>query len=252
MAVRLGIDIGGSGIKGAPVDLTSGTLTRQRVRFETPRPSRPEAVATTFRRLVDAFPEVPGPIGCTFPAVIVSGKVDSAANIDGSWIGTDAGCLFSEWCGRPVLVVNDADAAGLAEARIGAAAGWRGVVIVLTLGTGIGSALLYNGTLVPNTELGHMELGGRVIETVASNRARKHETLSFEGWAGRLNEYLSHLERLFSPNLFVIGGGISKRFGEFGPYLRARAPVVPAALRNDAGIVGAAMWASSVPLTGGP
>ena len=244
MAVRLGIDIGGSGIKGAPVDLESGALTRERVRIKTPRPSDPEAVAGVVRRVVDAFPDVTEAVGCTFPAIVIGGRINSAANVDRSWIGTDADRLFSDACGRPMSVVNDADAAGIAEARVGAAAGRKGVVIVLTLGTGIGSALLHDGRLVPNTELGHLELLGRVVETAASNRVRKGEGLSFEAWTERLNAYLSHLERIFSPDLFVIGGGISKRFGKFGPLLRARAEIVPAALRNDAGIVGAALWVS--------
>ncbi|MDE0171324.1 MAG: ROK family protein [bacterium] len=243
MAVRLGIDIGGSGIKGAPVDLESGALTAERVRIMTPRPSHPEAVAGVVRRVVDAFPDVTGAIGCTFPAIVLDGRINSAANVDRSWIGTDADRLFSQACQRPVSVVNDADAAGVAEARVGAAAGRTGVVIVLTLGTGIGSALLHDGHLMPNTELGHLELQGRVVEKGASNRARKTEKLSFDVWTGRLNAYLAHLERIFSPDLFVIGGGISKRFGKFGPMLRARAEIVPAALRNDAGIVGAAIWA---------
>ena len=203
-------------------------------------------MAGTVRRVVEAFPEVTGPIGCTFPAIVIAGHVNSAANVDDSWIGIDADSLFSERCDRPVSVVNDADAAGLAEARVSSAAGREGLVVVLTLGTGIGSALLHDGRLVPNTELGHLELDGRVIERAASNRTRKHEELSFRTWSGRLNDYLSHLEHLFSPNLLVIGGGISKQFGEFGPHLRAKAEIVPATLRNDAGIVGAAMWASSV------
>ena len=245
MAVRLGIDIGGSGIKGAPVDLESGRLTAKRVRIKTPRPSHPQAVARVVRRVVDAFPEVTGAVGCTFPAIVIDGRINSAANVDSSWIGTDADRLLSDACGRPASVVNDADAAGVAEAAIGAAAGRERVVIVLTLGTGIGSALLHHGRLVPNTELGHLELHGRVVETQASNRVRKREGLSFEVWTERLNAYLTHLERIFSPDLFVIGGGISKRFGEFGPLLRARAEIVPAALRNDAGIVGAALWAGS-------
>lgn len=243
MAVRLGIDIGGSGIKGAPVDLESGALTDKRVRIKTPRPSNPEAVAGVVRRVVDAFPDVTGAIGCTFPAIVLGGRINSAANVDRSWIGADADRLFSQACERPVSVVNDADAAGVAEARVGAAAGRKGVVIVLTLGTGIGSALLHDGKLVPNTELGHLELHGGVVEKGASNRARKTEKLSFEVWTGRLNAYLAHLERIFSPDLFVIGGGISKRFGKFGPMLRSRAEIVPATLRNDAGIVGAALWA---------
>lgn len=244
MAIRLGIDIGGSGIKGAPVDLVSGALTSERVRIKTPRPSRPEAVAGVVRRIVDSFPDVTGAIGCTFPAIVLGGRINSAANVDHSWIGRDADRLLTDTCARAVSVVNDADAAGIAEARVGAAAGRKGVVIVLTLGTGIGSALLHDGRLVPNTELGHLELRGRVVETGASNRARKREGLPFETWTERLNDYLVHLERIFSPDLFVIGGGISKRFGEFGPLLRTAAEIVPAALRNDAGIVGAALWAS--------
>lgn len=242
MVDRLGIDIGGSGIKGAPVDLESGTFTRKRVRIRTPQPSSPKAVATTFRLIVKSFPEVAGPIGCTFPAIVIAGRVHSAANLDDSWIGLHAASLFSEACNRPVSVINDADAAGLSEARLGAAAGRDGVVIVLTLGTGIGSALLHNGKLVPNTELGHLHLGGQAIEKTASNRARKDAKLSFEEWAERLNTYLAHLDRLFSPDLVVIGGGISKRFAKFGPLLQARAEIVPAALRNDAGIVGAALF----------
>lgn len=243
MVTRLGIDIGGSGIKGAPVDLASGNLTRQRLRLSTPQPSLPDSVSATLVRLVDSFPGTDGPIGCTFPAIVIEGRIHSAANLDDEWIGTDAASHFSEVCRRPVSVVNDADAVGLAEARMGAAAGRDGVAIVLTLGTGIGSALLHNGNLVPNTELGHLQLGGTAIEKIASNRARKNEKLPFEEWAERLNTYLAHLDRLFSPNLVVIGGGISKRFGKFGPYLRARAEIVPAALRNNAGIVGAALSA---------
>jgi len=241
VVTRLGVDIGGSGIKGAPVDLDSGTLTRKRVRLKTPQPSLPDQVSLTLRRIVESFPGVTGPIGCAFPAIVISGRAHSAANLDDSWIGVDAAALFSEACSREVTVINDADAAGLAEARMGAAAGRDGVVIVLTLGTGIGSALLHDGKLVPNTELGHLHLGGQAIEKTVSNRARKTEQLSFKEWAGRLNHYLAHLDRLFSPDLVVLGGGISKKFGKFGPLLRARAEIVPAALRNDAGIVGAAL-----------
>ncbi len=241
MTTRLGIDIGGSGMKGAPVDLDSGVFSRKRVRFKTPQPSNPEAVSMTLRRLVESFPEVTGPIGCAFPAIVIDGRTLSAANLDNDWIGADAASIFSDECNRPVSVINDADAAGLAEARFGAAANRMGVVIVLTLGTGIGSALLHNGRLVPNTELGHLHLAGQVVENTASNRVRKAEKLSFEEWAERLNEYIAHLDRVFSPDLVVIGGGISKRFSKFGPLLRARAEVVPAMLRNDAGIVGAAL-----------
>ena len=244
MAVRLGIDIGGSGIKGAPVDMHSGTLVRDRRRFQT-QPSHLEAVAARVSRLADEFPEAAGPIGCALPGVVVIGQVHTAPHLDPSWIGVDAPAVLSERCGRPVRVINDADAAGLAEARWGAAAGREGVVIVLTLGTGIGSALLHDGKLIPNTELGHLELDGQEPDDTVSNRARKQEGLSFEVWAARINRYLAHLEGLFSPALFVMGGGISKRFGEFGPHLRARAEIAPAVLLNNAGIVGAAMWADA-------
>lgn len=242
----LGIDIGGSGIKGAPVDVKAGRLLAERVRLETPQPSLPEAVAETVRQVADVFPETTGPIGVAFPAIVRDGKILSAANVDDSWIGTDARALFTAACGRPAMVINDADAAGLAEAGTGAAAGRRGVVIVITLGTGIGSALLMDGVLVPNTELGFLEIGGRVAERTASNRVRIEEGLSFAEWAERLNDYFAKLDRLFSPDLLVIGGGVSKQFHRFGPLLRSRAPIVPAALRNQAGIIGAAMRAGDL------
>lgn len=239
----LGIDIGGSGIKGAPVDVEAGRLTAERFRLETPQPSLPEAVAETVRRVTEVFPETTGAIGVTFPAIVRDGITLSASNVDDSWIGTDARSLFTAACGRPAAVINDADAAGLAEAGTGAAAGRRGAVIVITLGTGIGSALLMDGALVPNTELGFLEMGGIAAERTASNRARVEEGLSFAEWAERLNDYFAKLDRLFSPDLLVIGGGISKQFHQFGPLLRSRAPIVPAAFRNQAGIIGAAMWA---------
>ena len=239
----LGIDIGGSGIKGAPVDVKAGRLLAERFRLETPQPSLPEAVAETVRQVAENFPETTGPIGVAFPAIVRHGMILSAANVDDSWIGTDARALFTSACGRPATVINDADAAGLAEAGTGAAAGRRGVVIVITLGTGIGSALLMDGALVPNTELGFLEMGGKAAERIASNRVRAEEGLSFAEWAERLNDYFAKLDRLFSPDLLVIGGGVSKQFHRFGPLLRSRAPIVPAALRNQAGIIGAAMRA---------
>ena len=242
----LGIDIGGSGIKGAPVDVKAWRLLAERVRLETPQPSLPEAVAETVRQVAEVFPETTGPIGVAFPAIVRDGKILSAANVDDSWIGTDARALFTAACGRPAMVINDADAAGLAEAGTGAAAGRRGVVIVITLGTGIGSALLMDGVLVPNTELGFLEIGGRAAERTASNRVRIEEGLSFAEWAERLNDYFAKLDRLFSPDLLVIGGGVSKQFHRFGPLLRSRAPIVPAALRNQAGIIGAAMRAGDL------
>ncbi|MYD03569.1 MAG: ROK family protein [Acidimicrobiia bacterium] len=240
----LGIDIGGSGIKGAPVDLSSGRFIGERHRIATPQLALTAPVSETVRAIAEHFPNLSGPIGCTFPGIVISGRIYTAANLDDQWIGVDAAEEFSAACGRPVALINDADAAGLAEARFGAGAGHKGVVLVLTLGTGIGSALLHNGRLVPNTELGHLELNGEVIEDQASNRARKAKGLSFKKWAKVLNRYLAHLDRLFAPDLVVIGGGISKQFDAFGPRLRCRAEVVPAALRNQAGIVGAALWAA--------
>ena len=243
MTHLLGIDIGGSGIKGAPVDVRNGHMLEPRTRIDTPSPPIPDAVSNTVRKVVEAFPHIDGPIGCTFPAIVRGGRVLSAANVDPSWVGTDAAKLFSDRCERPVLVINDADAAGLAEARVGAAAGRSGVVLMLTLGTGIGSALFSDGVLVPNTELGHLEIDGEVAEATASGRALKANGLPFEAWAGHVNRYLDHVERLFSPDLIVIGGGVSKRFEEFGHLLHTSAEILPAVLRNNAGIVGAAIWA---------
>ena len=238
-----GIDFGGSGIKGAPVDLEHGEFAADRVRIKTPEKSTPEAVAEVFAALVDQFPDSTGPVGVTVPGVVRNGVVHSAANIDKSWIGTDADALFTGSIEREVHVVNDADAAGLAEVRYGAARGQGGLVIMTTLGTGIGSAFLYDGALVPNSELGHLEIGGRVAEKWAANSARENEDLSWQDWADRLTTYYRVLEVLFSPELFVVGGGISKKSAEFLPLLGIDTPIVPAALRNHAGIVGAALYA---------
>ena len=240
----LGIDIGGSGIKGAPVDLASGTLTEERTRIETPDRATVDGVASVVAKVAEAFPHVTGPLGCTFPGIVKAGVVGSAANVDAEWVGVDANSLLSERCGRPVYVINDADAAGMAEAAAEGTAS-QGVVLLLTFGTGIGSALLVDGVLVPNTELGHLELDGVPAEDIASSRARKEQDLSYEAWASIVNRYLAHVERLFSPDRFVLGGGISKRFDEFGHLLTADAELTPAVLRNDAGIAGAAMWAAA-------
>jgi len=243
--VPFGIDFGGTGIKGAPVDLASGDFAAERVRFKTPSPSTPERVAEVFVELLAAFPDSGGPVGVTVPGVVRHGVVSSAANIDKSWIGTDADALFTEATGRDVHVVNDADAAGLAEVRYGAAAGRRGLVIVTTLGTGIGSALVHEGVLVPNAELGHLEIDGHDAESRAANSAREAEDLSMAEWAQRLTRYYRTLERLFSPDLFVVGGGISKRADEFLPLLDLDTEIVPATLRNRAGVVGAALYATA-------
>jgi polyphosphate glucokinase len=243
-AVPLGIDFGGSGIKGAPVDLTSGDFIGERVRIETPRPSTPEAVADVFVELLDNFPDCTGSVGVTVPAVVRRGVTSSAANIDRAWIGADADALFTEATGRDVHVVNDADAAGLAEVRYGAAAGRRGLVIVTTLGTGIGSAIVYDGVLVPNSELGHLEIDGKDAEKSAANSVREKHDLSWSKWAARLTTYYRMLEKLMSPDLIVLGGGVSKRADKFLHLIEIETEIVPAKLQNRAGIVGAALWAA--------
>jgi polyphosphate glucokinase len=240
----LGIDFGGTGIKGAPVDLDAGAFAADRVKIATPRPATPEAVAAVFRELVDRFPVSTSPVGVTVPAVVHHGVVGSAANIDDSWIGTDADAVFTEALGREVHVVNDADAAGLAEVEYGAARGHRGLVIVTTLGTGIGSALIHDHVLVPNSELGHLEVEGHNAESRAANSAREAEDLSWEEWAGRLTTYYRTVERLFSPELIVVGGGVSKSWDKFGPLIDIETEIVPATLQNKAGIIGAALVAT--------
>jgi polyphosphate glucokinase len=240
----IGIDFGGSGIKAAPVDLDLGDFAADRVRLPTPEPSTPEAVSEVLRELLAAFPQSRGAVGITVPGVVRHGVVRSAANIDDAWIGTDADAVFTEATERDVHVVNDADAAGLAEVRYGAARGRRGLVIVTTLGTGIGSALVHDGVLVPNSELGHLEIDGHNAESRAANSVREREQLSMAEWAERLRVYYRTLEHLFSPDLFVVGGGISKQADEFLPLLGLDTEIVPAQLLNKAGIVGAAFYAS--------
>ncbi len=248
----IGVDIGGSGIKAAPVDVATGRLLGDRVRLETPTPATPDAVAATVAAVVGQVLEEPGgtsvdaatPIGLTLPAVVRSGVVKTAANIDRGWIGVHAVDLFGPALGRPVVVVNDADAAGVAEVRFGAGRGVAGVVLMVTLGTGIGSALFSGGTLVPNTELGHLPLHGGDAEDYAASSVRKAEGLSMKQYAKRLHHYLALVERLLWPDLIIVGGGISKRADEFLPHIQLDTPVVPAGLRNEAGIVGAALLAS--------
>ena len=239
----VGIDFGGTGIKGAPVDLSAGDFAAERERIPTPDPSTPDAVAAVMVDLLGHFPDAGGPVGVTVPGVVRHGVVHSAANIDQAWIGTDADALFTKATGRDVHVVNDADAAGLAEVRYGAAKGRNGLVIVTTLGTGIGSALVYDGVLVPSSELGHLEIDGHVAEKRAANSAREADDLSWEKWAKRLTKYYQTLEKLFSPELFVIGGGISKKSEHFLPLIDIDTEVVPATLLNKAGVVGAALYA---------
>ena len=242
LSTAFGVDIGGSGIKGAIVDLDKGDLATERVKYLTPNPSTPEAVAEVVARLVNEA-DWTVELGATFPAVIKNGVARSAANVDKSWIGTDVDKVFTDITGCDVTVLNDADAAGIAEARFGAAKGVRGVVLLLTFGTGIGSALLLDGQLVPNTELGHLELDGRDAEKKASSAAKDNEGLSFKQWAKRVQRYLRHVEKLFTPDLFVLGGGVSKNAEKWVPLLDVRTPVKPAQLLNNAGIVGAAMAA---------
>jgi polyphosphate glucokinase len=239
----LGIDIGGSGIKAGPVDVASGTMTAERIKVATPRPALPGAVADAVKGLVAGFGWA-GPTGIAFPGVVIGGITYTAANLDPSWIGLDARALFAEATGLRASVLNDADAAGLAEMKFGAGAGEWGTVLMLTFGTGIGSALFTDGHLVPNTEFGHIEIRGKDAEKRASERARALHDLSWGKWAGRVDDYLLHVEALVSPSLFIIGGGISRNADRFIPLLTSvRARIVPAALHNDAGIVGAAMAA---------
>jgi polyphosphate glucokinase len=243
--LALGIDVGGTGIKGAPVDLRKGKFAQDRLRIDTPKRAKPEQVREIIGQIADHFDlGTDVPIGITVPGVVVRGVVHSAANIDRSWIGYDADRHFSEELGRDVVVVNDADAAGVAELHHGAAKGVDGVVLVTTLGTGIGSALLVDGHLVPNTELGHLEIEGHDAESRAAESVRERDALTMEQWAERLQTYYSHLESLFWPDLIVVGGGVSKQAASFLPLLDLRTEIVPARLKNKAGIIGAARLAA--------
>jgi len=247
--IAIGVDVGGSGIKAAAVDLDTGELLSPRHRVPTPQPSAPAAVIASIARMVKKIavevalqPNVP--VGVGFPAVVIDGVTKSAANVDPGWVDFDADGAMERVLGRPVHLVNDADAAGVAEMRFGAGVGQRGTVFLITLGTGTGSALFFNGMLVPNLELGHMEIRGRDAERRSSAAARLRRGISWKAWATDLDEHLLAIEKLFSPRLFIIGGGVSKRSERFIPRLTVRAAVVPAKLLNDAGIVGAAMAAA--------
>lgn len=239
----LGIDIGGSGVKGAIVDVATGSLASDRHRIPTPQPSTPQAVLSVVEDIC-RFHEWSGPIGVTVPAVVMNGVVKTAANIDDEWIDFDAESALTTQLERAVVVLNDADAAGLAEMRYGAARDATGVCIVLTFGTGIGSAILNDGVLVPNSELGHLHFRGMEAEQYAAGRLVKRENMDIAWWSERVNELLQHIDFILSPQTIVFGGGISKRFATIAPHLRTRATVVPAQLRNNAGIVGAAMAAT--------
>jgi polyphosphate glucokinase len=239
----LGIDVGGSGIKGAIVDTHTGRMVSPRYRVKTPVPPTPRAMAKVVARIVHHF-GWKGLVGCGMPGPIVHGKIMTATNIDKTWIGQNVRDVYEKACGCRVSVVNDADAAGLAEMKFGAGKNSRGIVLVLTLGTGIGSALFVDGTLVPNTEFGQIELRGKIAEQRASARIRKAKGLSWQQWSNRLNEYFRAIETLLWPDLFIVGGGVSKKAGKFIPKLKTHAPVVPARLKNEAGIVGAALCAA--------
>lgn len=254
--LAIGIDIGGTGVKGGVVDTRIGNLVGERFRVPTPQPATPEACAAVVREIVDELqgrelaPAPDSAVGIDFPAVVKNGVTLSAANVDESWIGADLeGTMSAALGGRKVYGLNDADAAGLAEAIYGQGRDKPGLIAVITLGTGIGSALIINGQLVPNTELGHLEIDGHDAETQASARARETHELSWKKYGKRLRRYFTHIEMLFSPDLFIVGGGISKNPEKFLPYFEedVRTPIVMAQLRNNAGIVGAAVWAAGMP-----
>jgi len=238
----LGIDIGGSGIKAAPVETTTGTFLADRRRIATPEGAKPGDVAKVVKKLAKHF-AWKGAIGCCFPASIQHGVARTAANVDESWIGINIQHLFAAATGCPVRVLNDADAAGLAEMRFGAGKGVDGLVLIVTIGTGLGTALFTDGVLVPNTELGHIEMNGEDAEMQASDAARKRENLSWKAWAGRFDQYLQMMRALLWPDLIILGGGGSKKLDKFLPYLTLDMPIVPAATLNNAGIIGAALAA---------
>ena len=250
--LAIGIDIGGTGIKGALVDVTTGELMSERLKVPTPKGGEPADIVAEVATMVDTMVArfragtANVPVGVCFPAVVINGHTMSAANVSKRWIGLPAETLFEKTLGRDIIFVNDADAAGVAELHFGAARGKRGLVIMTTLGTGIGSAFLYDGVLIPNTELGHIEVDGRDAESRASFAAKERGRLSWRNWAKRLQRYYDTVEMLFSPTLFVVGGGVSKEADEFLTLLKLRTPIVPAELRNNAGILGAA-WLAARP-----
>jgi len=245
MTKALGIDIGGTGIKGAIVDVDTGELLTERVKLPTPAGGSPDDIVATVLELIEKLGGVEAgvPVGVCFPAIVRNGTTMSAANVSQEWIGLKAEALFEKGLGRDIHFVNDADAAGYAEVRFGAAKGVDGLVMLTTLGTGIGTAIIYNGVLVPNSELGHIEVEGKDAESKAAFSAKERDDLSWKRWAGRLQKYYSRLEALFSPDLFIVGGGVSKHYEDFLPLLELATPIVPAVLRNNAGILGAAALA---------
>ncbi len=243
----LGIDIGGSGIKGAPVDLGTGDFATDRLRIPTPKKATPKRIGAVVAEIVEHFADQigPGPIGITIPAVVAHGVTRTAANIDAKWIGFEAEKMFEDLLGRNVVLLNDADAAGLAETHYGAAKGHPGLVLLTTLGTGIGSALVHRGVLIPNSELGHLQIDGKDAETQASAGVKDRLGLSYKQWIPRIERYYQTVEALLWPDLIVVGGGISRDADKFLPHLHLNTPIVPAQMRNKAGIVGAALMAVS-------
>jgi polyphosphate glucokinase len=240
----LGVDIGGTGIKTAVVETQTGELVSEHKRIPTPKPATPQNIAESLSQLVAEF-AWSGPIGCGFPATVHHGVAYSASNIDPSWINTDAQTLFSQVTGQSCFVVNDADAAGMAEMRFGAGQNHRGVSILLTIGTGIGSAIFVNGQLHPNTELGHIRFGESIAERYCAESVRINQNLNWQDWGSRFNEYLNHLEFVFNPDRFIIGGGVAEQIAQFQPYLTTKALVLPACSLNQAGVIGAALFAES-------
>jgi len=241
----LGIDVGGSGIKGAPVDCFTGNLMEERLRIETPIPATPKAVFKTIKKIVNHF-EWTGNIGCGFPAVISNNIVKTASNIDKKWIGINILKFAKKEFSNHLQFINDADAAGLAEMKFGSGSNSSGLTILVTVGTGIGTAFFYENTLIPNTELGHLILNGKIAEHFASDAVRKYQDLSWKKWAVRFNQYLKELERLFWPDQIIIGGGMSKRTDKFLKYIDVNAKILPATLRNEAGIIGAALSVNKI------
>jgi polyphosphate glucokinase len=240
--IILGVDIGGTGIKGAPVNITTGEMLAERYRIPTPEGASPADVAAVVGQIAQQF-KWDGPIGCTFPSVVKEGVVHTAANVDKAWIGLNGQALIEQVTRCPVLMLNDADAAGVAEMEFGAGRGQRGVVIMLTFGTGIGSAIFVNRTLLPNTEFGHLQIRGKDAEHRASDRVRREKELEWEAWAERVTEFIQSMDALFWPDLFIFGGGVSAKYSKFLHLLESRAPIVTAQLLNDAGIIGAAVAA---------
>ena len=238
----LGIDIGGSGIKGAIVDTCKGAFVGERIRIATPQPAKPDPVADVVGVIVRHF-SWEGPIGCTFPAVVQHGITRTAANVDCEWIDIDAQALFQAASGNAVLVLNDADAAGIAELQFGAGKDQDGLVVILTLGTGVGSAFFIDGVLIPNTEFGHLIIRDKDAEDRTSDRGRQENGYSWRKWGKHISEHLRYIEALFTPDIFIIGGGISKKYDKFFPHISCATRIVPAQLRNRAGIIGAAIAA---------